>query len=123
VRPKKTILLHCSDEVRCSLIRFVLQNAGYNVMACVSGLPPLPDVALFIDDAMLGTEDLAHHVHPEVPLLVLLRKDRRGVNYPARAFLIPHPIDNAELLERIKLAVQRKSGPKKRLPQLQEATA
>lgn len=113
MRPKKTILLACRDEVKCSLLRFLLQNHGYHVF----GAGPedvFTDMALIIDDAQLATEDLACSVHPDVPLLVLLRKDRAGVNYPTRAILMPQCIANIDLLDRIRMMMSRKRGPKKR---------
>jgi hypothetical protein len=110
---KKTLLLYCSDEDRRGILAFMLKNAMYNVVGGISTGPRDYDAAIIIDDCSMDTSDLAHHLHPEIPIIVLLQPKRMGINYPERCHCMQHPAANIELLEKIRVLTVRKRGPKK----------
>lgn len=119
-RPKKVILLYCTCEARRRELSFMLTTRGYGVMAIVSPHPPLPDVAVFVDDMRPDSVDICYMVPPAVPLLVILKPARFGLNYPVHAILLQHSTSMAELLEWVRIAVARKRGPKRQVQQQSE---
>lgn len=125
VRPKKTILCVDHNEQQLSIRRFLLETKGYNVVACTNandamkafrGVP----VDLVLCELMLPEVDgpeLIRRLKKESPLTpTILFSDRVKIydkDMPADAFL-PRNLANAhELLERIRLLLIRKRGPKK----------
>jgi CheY-like chemotaxis protein len=128
MRPKKTILCVDDNEQVLSVRTFLLETRGYRVIALTD-----PHQALeVIDNSLPGTLDLlltdlimpqmdgnelvrrAKDMHPQLPALIVsgtvTAYDRAG---RADVFLPKGACSPAELLERIRILVARKRGPKK----------
>jgi hypothetical protein len=119
MRPRKTVLLHCVDDQRCSEIKFLLTTQGFNVSTRVSSPGRFaPQCALVQDDISLGSEQFAEFVDKEIPdcrILVMCQMARRKKGtYPATARRISDRLPAIELLDWVRLATQRKRGPKLR---------
>jgi two-component system response regulator CpxR len=125
-RPKRKILLVCLDQEKCGRMRFVLEVWGFAVTQAASaedaaevwgGSVDLVLMVAPLPDAM----DVSAYVaaRPEdIPMLAI------GWGYsdsPAEACL-PNPAP-AEILQRVKLLVARKRGPKKKPAQSERAIA
>lgn len=94
------MLLCCADDARRSVLSFVLWVRGYDVIAGISALPPVPDCALVVVDR--ESEEmtlLIDHVLPELPIVAIGGSTRVE-----------------EFLDRVRIRVARKRGPKKRAP-------
>jgi hypothetical protein len=121
MRPRKSVLLYCADDDHRMELAFLLKNHGYSVLGGISDYPPVPRVALVIEDRTLATAVAANAIAdllPEVPLLVLLAPGRKVMppGYPGNAQIIVNEesgIVHATLLWRIYVAAKRKTGPKK----------
>jgi hypothetical protein len=112
MRPKKSILLHCADPNRRRELTFVLHTRGYVVLAGISPYPPLPNVALVVDDLLAATET-AHaivDVH-DVPILVLAHNIARLDAYPPVQFL-SNTSPAIEILESVRRAALKRRGAK-----------
>lgn len=128
MRPKKTILCVDDNEQILSIRTFLLQTRGYRVIAV-----PTPQEALeAIADALPGTFDLllcdllmpgmdgnelvrrSKELQPSLPAMIVSGTvqtyDRAG---RADVFLPKGASSPAELLERVRVLVARKRGPKK----------
>lgn len=130
MRPKKTILYVDSDEQALSVRTFVLETRGYRVLAVHSckrasailgaALPGELDLILCARE-MAGLIMLlrrARALHPEMCSVVVSRTvGGDGDNLCADAFL-PKAAASvpAEVLERIRVLLVRKRGPKKLHP-------
>ncbi len=128
LRPKKTILCVDDNEAILSVRTFLLETRGYRVVAVTS-----PHVALErIERSLPGSIDLllcdllmplmdgnelvrrAKHLHPGLPAMIV----SGTVNGFDRAlcadvFLPKGAASPAEMIERIRVLVARKRGPKK----------
>ena len=136
MRPKKTILCVDDNEQILSVRTFLLQTRGYRVVAV-----PTPHEALeFLADSASGAYDLllcdllmpgmdgnelvrrAKDLQPGLPAMIVsgtvTTYDRAG---RADVFLPKGASSPAELLERIRVLVARKRGPKKVCPPPTEA--
>ncbi len=128
MRPKKTILCVDDNEQILSVRTFLLETRGYRVMAAStaqealerleSTLPGTIDLLLcdLIMPQMDGNELVrrAKMMHPGLPALIV----SGTVNAADRAlyadvFLPKGASSPAELIERIRILVARKRGPKK----------
>jgi two-component system response regulator CpxR len=131
MRPKKTILCVDDNETALSVRTFLLETRGYRVIATTQPQEALDHVA----QAVPGTIDLllcdllmpgmdgnelvrrAKEMHPGLPAMIVsgtvTAHDRAG---RADAFLAKGANSAAELLERIRILVARKRGPKKAVP-------
>lgn len=134
MRPKKTILCVDDNEQVLSVRSFLLETRGYRVISRTN-----PQEALeLISNAVPGSIDLllcdlvmpgmdgnelvrrAKHLHPTLPAMIVsgavATYDRAG---RADVFLPKGAASAAELLERIRVLVARKRGPRKALPPVQ----
>ncbi len=128
MRPKKTILCVDDNEQILSVRTFLLETRGYRVIALTSpkealevianSLPGTLDLLLadLIMPQMDGNELVrrAKDMHPQLPAMIVSGTvsayDRAG---RADVFLPKGACSPAELLERVRILVARKRGPKK----------
>jgi two-component system response regulator CpxR len=128
MRPKKTILCVDDNEQVLSVRTFLLETRGYRVIALgnpqealdtiASSLPGSLDLLLcdLVMPRMDGNELVrrAKELHPSLPAMIVsgtvTAYDRAG---RADVFLPKGACSAAELLERIRILVARKRGPKK----------
>ena len=138
MRPKKVILCVDDNEHLLSVRTFLLETRGnYRVIPAHSAAEALE----VLDQYVPGTLDLlitdlqmpgmdgndlvrrAKQLHPTLPALItsgaVTNLDRA---LAADAFLPKGAATTAELLERIRILVARKRGPKKHLPSQHPAT-
>ncbi|GAC1646295.1 MAG: hypothetical protein NVS9B15_04290 [Acidobacteriaceae bacterium] len=128
MRPKKTILCVDDNEQVLSVRSFMLETRGYRVIAAstphqalehiASSIPGSIDVLLcdLLMPCMDGNELVrrAKELHPSLPALItsgtVTSYDRAG---RADAFLPKGASSPVELLERVRILVARKRGPKR----------
>ncbi len=130
MRPRKTIVCVEDNEQILSVRKFLLETRGYRVLAMESGAEALE----YLRGAMPGSVDLlladvimpqmdgnelvrrAKQVHPGLPTLLISGTvsnfDRAAA---ADAFLPKGACTPAEMLDRIRILVARKRGPKKQI--------
>ncbi|MDP9050452.1 MAG: response regulator [Acidobacteriota bacterium] len=128
MRPKKTILCVDDNEQVLSVRTFLLETKGYRVIS----LPNPQDALDAISNSLPGSIDLllcdlimpqmdgnelvrrAKQIHPCLPAMIVSGTvssyDRAG---RADVFLPKGACSPAEMLERIRVLVVRKRGPKK----------
>ena len=138
MRPRKTILCVEDNEQILSVRKFMLETRGYRVIAATTAQAALEH----LEGAMPGSIDLlladlilpgmdgnelvrrAKRMHPGLPALLISgmvsNYDRAEA---ADAFLPKGACTSAEMLDRIRVLVARKRGPKKQSPVLQPAMA
>ena len=130
MRPRKTILCVEDNEQVLSVRKFLLETRGYRVLGMTTAaeaLEYLQEVAqgsvdLLLADLILPQMDgnelirRAKQVHPGLPTLLvsgtMTNFDRAA---SADAFLPKGACTPAEVLERIRILVARKRGPKKQV--------
>lgn len=128
MRPRKTILCVEDNEQALSVRKFMLETRGYRVLAMTTAVAALEHlraavpgtIDLLMADLMLsgmGGNELvqrAKQLHPTMPTLIIsgmvTNFDRAA---SADAFLPKGACNAAEVLDRIRLLVARKRGPKK----------
>jgi CheY-like chemotaxis protein len=128
MRPKKTILSVDDNEQILSVRTFLLETRGYRVLAAATPHEALEILAnalpgsidLLLCDLMMPRIDgnelvrRAKELHPSLPTMIvsgtITAYDRAG---RADAFLPKGAGSPVELLERIRILVTRKRGPKK----------
>jgi len=128
MRPRKTILCVEDNEHVLSVRKFLLETRGYRVQAFNSGAgalnflreSPPGSVDLLMSDLIMPQMDgnelvrRAKQLHPCLPTLLISGTvtsfDRAA---SADAFLPKGASTPAELLERVRILVARKRGPKK----------
>jgi two-component system response regulator CpxR len=128
MRPKKTILCVDDNEQILSVRTFLLETRGYRVLSALTAhealelvttsLPGSIDLLLcdLIMPQMDGNELVrrAKQLHPGLPAMIVSGTvnafDRAGY---ADAFLPKGACSAAEMIERIRILVARKRGPKK----------
>lgn len=128
MRPKKTILCVDDNEQILSVRRFLLETRGYRVIALTDPHEALDVVAhampgsldLLLADLLMPQMDgnelvrRAKDLHPMLPTMIVSGTvsayDRAG---RADIFLPKGACSAAEMLERIRILVARKRGPKK----------
>lgn len=128
MRPRKTILCVDDNEQLLSIRKFMLTTRGYRVV-CASGAnealeyiqaAPAGSIDLLISDLLMPQIDgnelvrRAKQFHPGMPALLISGTvtsfDRASF---ADSFLPKGAATPAELLDRIRILVARKRGPKK----------
>jgi two-component system, OmpR family, response regulator CpxR len=142
MRPRKTIICVEDNEQILSVRKFLLETRGYRVLAMVSGA----EVIEYLRGALPGSVDLlladvimpqmdgnelvrrAKQMHPGLPtLLVSGTVSNFDRAFAADAFLPKGACSPAEMLDRIRILVARKRGPKKQIavpaPELPAAVA
>ena len=128
MRPKKTIVCVDDNEHVLSVRTFLLETRGYRVIALTNPHEALEVIArslpgsldLLLADLMMAQMDgnelvrRAKNLHPQLPALIVsgtvTAYDRAG---QADVFLPKGACTPAELLERVRILVARKRGPKK----------
>jgi CheY-like chemotaxis protein len=138
MRPRKTILCVDDNEQLLSIRKFMLTTRGYNVV-CASGASealeyieasPAGSIDLLIADFLMPQIDgnelarRAKQFHPGLPALLISGTvtsfDRATF---ADAFLPKGACNPAEMLDRIRILVARKRGPKKQPASVQAPPA
>jgi CheY-like chemotaxis protein len=131
MRPKKTILCVDDNEQALSVRKFLLETRGYRVLAVAtahealeileSALPGSIDLLLtdLLMPVMDGNELVrrAKDHSPALPTMLIsgsVKQYERGVR--ADVFLPKGVCSPVEMLERIRVLVARKRGPKKAMP-------
>ena len=128
MRPKKVILCVDDNEQTLSIRTFLLETRGYRVLSAASSQAALEileqtvpgTLDLLISDLLLPGMDgnelvrRAKQMHPALPTLIVsgtVTSFDRAL--AADAFLPKGASSPTELLERIRVLVARKRGPKK----------
>lgn len=125
MRPKKTILCIDDNEQSLSIRKFMLETRGYRVLTANRGKDALEifrqgGIDLVLSDLVMPDMDGAELVQkikelsPEVPAILFSGKIKlyeKGTH--ADIFLPKGTYAPGELLERIRLLLVRKRGPKK----------
>jgi two-component system, OmpR family, response regulator CpxR len=132
MKPKRTILCVDDNEQSLSIRKIMLETRGYRVVACSGGEEALErfksgGVDLVLSDLIMPGLDGSKliekikEISPETPAILVSGKvkifDRET---PADVFLAKGMCAPAELLEKVRLLLVRKRGPKRaqsRLPQ------
>jgi CheY-like chemotaxis protein len=127
--PKKVVLCAGADEQRMSLRVFLLETRGYGTLTATTAKEALAVLdslgkgiagqvdCLIVDLPLPGLEAdtlvQARRLHPQ--LRTLATNNHAGwYDYLGVDVLLPKGADsNAELLERLRILVRRKPGPKK----------
>lgn len=130
MRPRKTILCVESNEQALSIRKFMLETRGYRVVGMTTAASALEHlentlpgtVDLLLADLMMPGMDgnelvrRAKQLHPALPTMLISGMvsnfDRAAA---ADAFLPKGSCNAAEMLDRIRLLVARKRGPKKQM--------
>ena len=138
MRPRKLILCVEANEQVLSVRKFLLETRGYRVVACASAAEALEylqgalpgSIDLLLSDLLLPQMDgnelvrRAKQLMPGLPTLIVSGTvtgyDRAAA---ADAFLPKGASTPAEILDRIRILVARKRGPKKQLPAMMEHEA
>ena len=137
MRPRKTILCVEDNEQVLSLRKFMLETRGYRVLAMTNAAAALE----YLEGALPGSIDLlladlmmpgmdgnelvrrAKQLHPYLPTMLVSgmvsNYDRAAA---ADAFLPKGACTAAEILDRVRLLVARKRGPKKQVAAEQRPT-
>lgn len=125
MRPKKTILCVDDNEQALSIRKFLLETRGYNVVTCTSGREAIGlfgrgGVDLVLCDLLMPEVDgaeVVRHVKrhsPDTPAIIFSGKIKLyDKDLQADVFLPKGMQAPAELLERIRVLLVRKRGPKK----------
>jgi len=128
MKPKRTILCVDDNEQSLSIRKVMLETRGYRVVSCANGREALDvfkkgGIDLVVTDLVMpgvdGTQviDAIKTASPQTPAILLSGKARiYDHNTRADVFLPKGMYAPAELLERIRVLLVRKRGPK-RMPQ------
>jgi two-component system response regulator CpxR len=125
MRPRKTILCVDHNEQSLSVRKFMLETRGYRVLTALGGQQALEiyqqgGVDLVLSDLTMPQMDgneLIHRmkaIQSDVPMILMsntTRADGRATH--ADAFLPKGACSPVEVLERIRMMIARKRGPKK----------
>ncbi len=125
MRPKKTILCVDDNEQSLSVRKFMLETRGYRVLTALTGQQALElfekgGIDLVLSDIIMPQMDGNELVHrmktmqPDVPMILMsgsVKAYERASH--ADAFLPKGACSPVEVLERIRVMVARKRGPKK----------
>jgi len=135
MKPKRTILCADSNEQALSIRKIMLETRGYRVIACNSGEQALDifrhgGVDLVVSELSMPGVDGAQviegikNLSPQTPAILLSGKAKLfDHNTRAEVFLPKGMYAPAELLERIRLLLVRKRGPKRTSAQAARASA
>jgi two-component system response regulator CpxR len=125
MRPKRTILCVDDNEQSLSIRKVMLETRGYRVIACTTGKEALEvfkqgGIDLVLSDLVMPDFDGASlvgkikDISPETPAILfsgkikIYDKDTRADIFLPKGMYAP-----AELLERIRVLLIKKRGPKK----------
>ena len=135
MRPKKIILCVDDNEQSLSIRKFMLETRGYAVVACTNGADALTafrsqGADLILADLMMPGLDGADLVQaikalsPETPAIIFSGKIRMCDKDLASDLFLPKGMHApSELLDRIRLLLVRKRGPKKAVVSVPVPTA
>lgn len=135
MKPKRTILCVDDNEQSLSIRKVMLETRGYRVLPCTSGEQALErfklgGVDLVLTDLVMpgldGTKlvDAIKDLSPQTPAILLSGKVRMyDRDTRADVFLPKGMYAPAELLERIRLLLVRKRGPKRTQERQEHAVA
>ena len=125
MRPKKTILCVDDNEQSLSIRKVMLETRGYRVITCLNGNDALAvfrdgGVDLVLSDLVMPDFDgrklieQIKNISPGTPAILFSGKiSAYDSDMPADIFLPKGMYAPMELLERIRLLLVRKRGPKK----------
>ena len=125
MKPKRTILCIDDNEQSLSIRKILLETRGYKVVACRNGDAALErfkegGVDLVLTDlAMPGVDgnkliEIMKEISPQTPAILLSGKNKiYDRETRADVFLAKGMYAPAELLERIRILLVRKRGPKR----------
>ncbi len=125
MRPKKTILCVDDNDQALSIRKVMLETRGYRVLTCTNGNQALEvfqkgGVDLLLSDLIMPGLDGAElvrkvkEISPETPAILfsgkikVYDKDNRADVFLPKGMYVP-----AELLERIRILLIKKRGPKR----------
>jgi two-component system, OmpR family, response regulator CpxR len=128
MKPKRTILCVDSNEQQLSIRKVMLETRGYRVVACAAGAEALDifkrgGIDLVLADLALPGVDGGQLIQsvkthsPHIPAILLSSK-AKTYDHDTRAdvFLPKGMSAPAELLERVRMLLVRKRGPKRVQP-------
>jgi two-component system response regulator CpxR len=133
MKPKRTILCVDDNEQSLSIRKVMLETRGYRVVACNSGKEALEQfkkggVDLVLTDLVMpgvdGSEliDAIKTLSPQTPAILLSGKVRiYDRDTRADVFLPKGMYTPVDLLERVRLLLVRKRGPKRAQSRAQSA--
>lgn len=114
MRPPKRILLIDTDEDRRGELKFVLQTCGFRVIQTAFGQI---DLIILQWPVSAGSAKRLKEANPLTPLMVLypVKMSELPPLVPSADAVVPESSlgGRAELLERIRVMVARKRGPRK----------
>jgi two-component system response regulator CpxR len=125
MKPKRTILCVDDNEQNLSIRKIMLETRGYRVIACTTGESALEcfkrgGIDLVLTDLVMpgfdGSKliDEIKSVSPETPAILVSGKVRMyDRDTRADCFLPKGMYAPSELLERVRLLLVRKRGPKR----------
>jgi len=131
MKPKRTILCVDDNEQSLSIRKVMLETRGYRVMACNNGHDALDafkrgGVDLVLTDLIMpgvdGSKliDEIKALSPQTPAILLSGKVKiYAQDTRADVFLPKGMYSPVELLERIRLLLVRKRGPKRTQPRVE----
>jgi CheY-like chemotaxis protein len=138
MKPKKTILCVDDNEQALSIRKVMLETRGYRVLACNSSALALEEfrrggVDLVLTDLVMPGVDGSRLIEeikrmsPQTPAVLISGRSKvyEGENL-ADVFLAKGMYEPVDLLERIRLLLVRKRGPKRqghREPEVMHASA
>jgi DNA-binding response OmpR family regulator len=128
MKPKKTILCVDDNEQLLSIRKIILETRGYRVISCHDGKEALDafkrnGADLVLTDLLMPEMDGGELIHqvkelsPQTPAILfsgkikIYERDTRADVFLPKGMYAP-----AELLERIRVLLVRKRGPKKKQP-------
>jgi CheY-like chemotaxis protein len=125
MKPKRTILCVDSNEQQLSIRKVMLETRGYRVVACTAGADAMEifkhgGIDLVLADLNLSGVDGGQLIQsvkaysPHTPAILLSSK-AKTYDHDSRAdvFLPKGMSAPAELLERVRMLLVRKRGPKR----------
>jgi CheY-like chemotaxis protein len=127
MRPKKVILCIDDSEQSLSIRKFMLETRGYRVLAAGSGREALDlfqqgGIDLVLTDLVMPEMDGAELIRvlkqlsPETPMILISGKVKLyDKDLQADVFLPKGTYPAVELLEKIRLLLIKKRGPKRNL--------
>jgi DNA-binding NarL/FixJ family response regulator len=129
MRPKKVVILAEENETHLSTLAFLLEVRGrYRVLRAQSAAAALwlaasmPCIDLLVCELVLpGSNDLARsakRLHPDMRVLVYTRTESNFARMLHADAFHPKHGSPAELLERLRVLLIRKRGPKKIVPEV-----
>jgi two-component system, OmpR family, response regulator CpxR len=133
MKPKKTILCVDDNEQALSIRKILLETRGYRVVACKDGETALEafrrgGVDLVLTDLLMPGVDGSKlieevkRVSPQTPAVLISGRTKIYERETLADVFLPKGLyEPAELLERIRLLLVRKRGPKRQLESRESA--